>query len=114
MSAVNQFYALPVWFNTTAFSLLIIVAGCTRSVNEMIKNYKAINVDKTMDKSSVETLSKEEAMTFPLQAGAMLCGLYALIKYFGKEVVNYLLMGYMGIGTGLLIKDLLIGSYAFF
>jgi len=48
-------------------------------------------------------------MYFPLTAGAMLCGLYALIKYFGKESVNYLLMAYMGFGVGTLIKDFLLG-----
>lgn len=48
--------------------------------------------------SSVEMVSKEDAMQFPLYAGAMLCGLYGLIKYFGKEIVNPLLLGYMGLG----------------
>jgi hypothetical protein len=43
-------------------------------------------------------VSKEDAMQFPLYAGAMLCGLYGLIKYFGKEIVNPLLLGYMGLG----------------
>lgn len=39
----------------------------------------------------------------------MLCFLYGMIKYFGKEVVNYLLMGYMGFGIGTLVKDILLG-----
>lgn len=37
----------------------------------------------------------------------MLCGLYGLIKYFGKEVVNPLLLGYMGLGASTGIKGLL-------
>merc|ERR1712127_1181822 len=38
----------------------------------------------------------------------MLCGLYGLIKYFGKEVVNPLLLGYMGLGASTGIMSLLI------
>ncbi len=38
----------------------------------------------------------------------MLVGLYALIKYFGKEVVNPLLLGYMGLGASTGIKGLLV------
>jgi len=45
-------------------------------------------------------------MQFPLYAGGMLCGLYGLIKYFGKEIVNPLLLGYMGIGASQSIKGL--------
>lgn len=47
-------------------------------------------------------------MQFPLYAGGMLCGLYGLIKYFGKEVVNKLLLGYMGIGVTTSIKGALL------
>ena len=108
-SVINYFYALPVAFNTMAFSMLIIYAGSVRSVFEMFKNYKAIRITKTQDASSMETMSQKDAMYFPLTAGAMLCGLYALIKYFGKESVNYLLLAYMGFGVGTLIKDFLLG-----
>ena len=71
---------------------------------------------KKKDASSVETLTKEDAMWFPVQAGVVLVGLYALIKYFGKEVVNYLLMAYMGLSFGVLIEDFLLplaSSYKF-
>ena len=47
-------------------------------------------------------------MQFPLYAGAMLCGLYGLIKYFGKEIVNPLLLGYMGLGGSQTIKGLIM------
>lgn len=47
-------------------------------------------------------------MQFPLYAGGTLCFLYALIKYFGKEIVNPLLLGYMGIGASQSIKGLLL------
>lgn len=106
LSLINFFYALPIVLNTSAFSLLIIVAGCHRSTGEMIENFKKVYVDKTG--SSVETLSKEDAMQFPLYAGGMLCFLYGMIKYFGKEIVNPLLLGYMGLGAATGIKGLLV------
>jgi minor histocompatibility antigen H13 len=106
LTLINFFYALPVIINTTAFSLLIIVAGCNRSTGEMIENFKKVHVEKTG--SSVETISKEDAMQFPLYAGGMLCSLYAMIKYFGKEIVNPLLLGYMGLGASTGIKGLLL------
>lgn len=37
----------------------------------------------------------------------MLCGLYALIKYFGKDSVNYFLMAYIALGSSAGIKTLL-------
>lgn len=55
----------------------------------------------------------DDAKWFPIQAGGMLCGLYVMIKYFGKEVVNYLLMAYMGVGTGALFKDALMNIQFF-
>lgn len=108
LTLVNYFYALPTIVNTTCFPMLLIVAGSQRSVCEMIKNYKDIVVNRSKDRSEVETLTKEDAMWFPVHAGVMLVGLYALIKYFGKEIVNYLLMAYMGFSTGILIKDFLL------
>ena len=49
-------------------------------------------------------------MQFPIFAGAVLCALYGLIKYFGKEIVNPLLLAYMGIGGALSLKQLLLLS----
>lgn len=106
LTAVNFFVALPLQFNCTAFSLLIIIAGSYRSVDEMLANFKAVHVSKT--ESKVEVVSKSEAMQFPFYAGGMLCTLYGLIKYFGKEIVNPLLLGYMGIGASQVIKEALL------
>lgn len=36
LTAVNFFYALPIWLNTSSFSMLIIIAGSHRSLDEMI------------------------------------------------------------------------------
>lgn len=108
LTAVNYFHALPVVVNTASFSILIIVAGSWRSVTEMIATFKAVHVDKKKDGSNIETITNSDAMQFPLYAGGMLCFLYGLIKYFGKEVVNPLLLAYMGLGSSTGIKSLLL------
>lgn len=46
-------------------------------------------------------------MQFPLYAGGTLCTLYFLIKMFGKEVVNPILLCYMALGGSVSIKSLL-------
>jgi len=93
LTIANVFVALPIQLNITAFSLAIIIAGAKRSAKEMVAQFKAVHIDGK--ESGVETISKEEAMQFPLVAGGMLCFLYGLIKYFGKEIVNPLLLAYM-------------------
>ena len=108
LSAVNFFVALPVYVNTASFSLLIIYAGSWRSVAQMCTNFKRVHVDKEEGAAaSIDTIGKEEAMWFPIMAGCVLCGLYALIKTFGKEVVNPLLLCYMGVGGALSLKQVL-------
>jgi minor histocompatibility antigen H13 len=37
---------------------------------------------------------------FPVFAGGMLLGLYAVIKFFGKDIVNYLILAYIAVGGG--------------
>lgn len=44
-------------------------------------------------------------MQFPFVAGGVLCTLYGLIKYFGKGIVNPILLGYMGLSGSTLVKD---------
>lgn len=52
-------------------------------------------------------MTKDDVQQFPLYAGAMLCGMYGAIKYFGKEIVNPLLLAYMGFGGGEAVKPVL-------
>ena len=77
----------------------------------MIKEFKKIHVDKKASKEGegIETMSKDDVMQFPLYAGGTLCGLYFLIKFVGKEVINPLLLCYMGVGGSISIKSLLAG-----
>ena len=60
---------------------------------------------KTED-SKIETMTSSDAMQFPIVAGGVLVGLYVLIKYFGKEYVNYFLLVYIAIGSTTGIKSL--------
>lgn len=95
--------------NVTAFSLAIIIAGSKRSAHEMIERFKAVHVDgKSAEEAGIETMSKDDAMKFPFFAGGMLCTLYALIKYFGKEIVNPLLLAYISLGGSTAISSCLV------
>lgn len=44
-----------------------------------------------------ETLSKDDAMQFPIVGSASLFGLYCALKYFDKDTVNMILGGYFGL-----------------
>jgi Ni,Fe-hydrogenase I cytochrome b subunit len=65
LTVTNYFIALPIHLNITAFSLAIIIAGANRSLHQMISQFKVVHVDK-QKMSGVETMTKEDAMQFPL------------------------------------------------
>jgi hypothetical protein len=76
----------------------------------MLAEMKKAHIDekKEGETSSVETVTNKDALQFPLYAGGMLCGLYALIKFFGKDVVNYVILVYIGIGGATGMKSLIL------
>jgi len=88
----------------------MIIFGANRSVYELIKEFKKIHVDKkgSSEGEGIETMSKDDVMQFPLQAGGTLLGMYGLIKFVGKEVLNPIILSYMGIGGSVSIKSLLL------
>ena len=99
---------IPLHLNITAFSLAIITLGAQRSLREMVTEMKKFLLEgKKNEDSQIETVSAKEALQFPLYAGAMLCGLYALIKFFGKDSVNYFILVYIAVGGTTGIKALL-------
>lgn len=53
-------------------------------------------------------MSAKDAKMFPVMAGGTLCFLYVLIKYFGKDVVNKLIMVYLAVAIVEVFKELLI------
>jgi hypothetical protein len=95
---------MPLSINITLFSLAIIIAGSFRSVHQLISEVK---VCRSKEESTIETFTMDDAKQFPLYAGGTLVGLYALIKFFGKEIVNPLILTYMGIGGSTGVKGAL-------
>jgi hypothetical protein len=75
----------------------------------MVTEMKKALIDKKEGETSqIETLTNKDALQFPLYAGGMLCFLYALIKFFGKESVNYVILVYIALGGGTGMKALLL------
>jgi len=103
---------IPLQINMTCQALAIIIFGAHRSVQELIKEFKKIHVDKKAGVAGegIETMSKDDVMQFPIYAGGTLCVLYGLIKYVGKEVVNPLLLSYMAVGGSMSVKGLLLST----
>lgn len=106
-TVLMNFCPPPTMVNISLFSIMIIVIGCFKSVNQMIKDYIEVSPEEEdlkkegkiqehveNEMSRVEVLSYDEAYKFPIVGSCMLGGLYMLIKYFGKKVVNYVLMFY--------------------
>jgi minor histocompatibility antigen H13 len=98
---------IPIHLNITVFSMAIIIIGSYRSLQEVIVDMKKVHIDGKKEESNIETVTSKDAMQFPLVAGGILCGLYLLIKVFGKESVNYFILVYIAIGGTTGIKALL-------
>ena len=97
---------VPLHLSITAFSLSIIIIGSYGSLEVMIMEFKKVYLQgKKSD--HIESVSAKDAMQFPIVAGVMLCSLYALLKFFGKDSVNYFILAYIGLGSSTGIKALL-------
>jgi hypothetical protein len=97
---------VPLHVQITVFSLAIITVGSYRSLTQMLVEMKKGLIDG--GEASVETVSNKDALQFPIYAGGMLVGLYCIIKFFGKDAVNYLLLVYIAIGGATGMKALLL------
>ena len=108
VSTVNE-KLIPLHVQITVFSLSIITIGSFRSLSQMVTEMKKSLIDKVPgETSAVETVTNKDALQFPLYAGGMLCFLYALIKFFGKDAVNYVILVYIAVGGGTGMKALLL------
>ena len=67
--------------------MAIIFLGSLRSLNTFIEEMHG-SITGQATNSQIETMDKNDALQFPVVAGAVLTGLYFAMKYFGKEVVN--------------------------
>ena len=108
LSAVGLFTdVIPIQINITLHSMLIIAIGAYKSMEEMIKQIKRIHVDKLGGDDGIEQMGMSDAIQFPIVAGATLCGLYFSMQYFGKEIVNHLLLAYIAVGGTIGVKSML-------
>ena len=87
--------------------MAIIYLGCNRSLEELVSEM-AKAMAKKAGSGKIESMTAKDAMQFPIFAGGMLVGLYVLIKYFGKEYVNYFVLAYIAVGSTTGIKSLLL------
>ncbi|KAG5186262.1 putative aspartyl protease family A22B [Tribonema minus] len=87
-----QVVLIPVPVNLISMSTIIIYVGAHRSLRLRDKAHP--------DNAESETLSKEDAMKFPLVGSATLFGLYMLFKLLDKDMVNLVLSVYFsGMGA---------------
>ncbi|KAJ3550561.1 hypothetical protein NM688_g5049 [Phlebia brevispora] len=70
---------------------------------KVAKGAESVPLDEEDEEEPPERLSSEDAWLFPIIGSAVLFGLYLVVKYFGKEWINWLLRWYFtlaGIGSG--------------
>ena len=107
-SAVGAFTdKIPLQVNITLHSMLIIMIGSFKSMEEMIRQIKRIHVDGKGGDQNIERMSTNDAITMPIFAGITLTSLYFAMEYFGKEATNYFILAYIGICGGSGVKALL-------
>lgn len=87
--------------------MLIISIGSFKSLEEMIRQFKRVHIEKKAKSEDIETMGWSDTLQFPLMAGATLCGLYFAMQYFGKDTVNYLIIAYIALGGTVGVKSML-------
>ena len=98
---------IPIQLNITLHSMLIIAIGSFKSLEEMIRQFKRVHIEKKAKSEDIETMGWSDTLQFPLMAGVTLCGLYFAMQYFGKDTVNYIIIGYIALGGTVGIKSML-------
>ena len=99
---------IPIQLNITLHSMLIIAIGSFKSLEEMIRQFKRVHIEKKAKSEDIETMGWSDTLQFPLMAGATLCGLYFAMHYLGKDTVNYLIITYIALGGTVGIKSMLV------
>jgi minor histocompatibility antigen H13 len=88
--------------------MLIIAIGSFKSLEEMIRIMKKIHIDKNYDgEEGIEQMSFNDAWQFPIVAGISLTGLYFGMQYFGKDVINMILLAYIAVGGTVGVKAMI-------
>jgi minor histocompatibility antigen H13 len=97
---------VPLHLNIAVFSLSIIIIGSYGSLHVLVQEFKKVYIQGKKSEN-IENMKTSDAYQFPIMAGVMLVGLYVLVKFFGKDPVNYILLIYIGIGSSTGIKALI-------
>ena len=87
MLIVPQFTLVHPYLHLLIVAPLLVFAGCQRAALEAAKGTA----------SQMETVSKKDAMQFPLIGSAVLFGLYVVIKFVKKEYLDMLLNVYFAL-----------------
>lgn len=97
---------VPLHLNIVVFSLSIIIIGSFKSLEAMITEFKKVYLEGKKSEN-IEAVSAKDAAQFPIMAGVMLVSLYVLIKFFGKDWVNYFILAYIALGSATGIKAMI-------
>jgi len=81
VQAASALVLVPINVNLVLTTFLVVYIGCESSLYAQ--------------EEESETLEQKDAYWFPVTAGCVLCGLYALFKYVNKDYVNYVIMFYI-------------------
>jgi len=83
MIVIPQFTLIHPYLHLLIMAPLLVFTGCQRAVKA--------------DKAQVETVSKKDAMQFPIVGSAVLFGLYIVIKLVKKEYLDMLIAAYFAV-----------------
>ena len=87
MIVIPQFTLIHPYLHLLIMAPLLVFIGCQRALVEASKGKE----------SQMETVSKKDAMQFPLIGSAVLFGLYLVIKFVKKEYLDALLNMYFAL-----------------
>jgi len=85
MLVVPQFVLIHHYLHLLIMAPLLVWIGCQRAL---------IESKKAPEDSQVETVSKKDAMQFPLIGSCVLFGLYIVVKFVNKEYLDMLISAY--------------------
>merc|ERR1719310_493182 len=88
MLVVPNFYLVHPYLHLLIIAPILVWTGCQRSLLES---------QKSPEDSQVETVSKKDAMQFPLIGSAVLFGLYVVVKFVKKEYLDLLISLYFSV-----------------
>lgn len=85
----TNFVLLPIIFQMLAYTGAILYIGCHHSLKMFEKD------PETGEQQEVESVSKKDAMMFPIFGSVALFSMFVAFKFFGKEWVNFLVTTYL-------------------